>query len=147
MRVDLEAFSRSFESRAEEAIRESAELTAAVAGEDWQAVGTFVKENLFNRPSEYWNLSKLQDAYDVDRRVSLTEILRKIFQGQALKTRADLVEEQFQQFWAVSRSTVRSTKNCTNSSPPTCFTMTSGRCSTKNNLVASGPICGCPSRI
>lgn len=98
MRVDLEAFSRSFESRTEQAIRESPELTAAVEAEDWQAVGAYVKENVFNRPSEFWNLTKLQEAYDVDRRVSLTEILQKIFQGQALKTRADLVEEQFQRF-------------------------------------------------
>lgn len=99
MRVDKEAFSKNFESKAREEAEQSDELREAVEREDWQRLWNYVTSNLFDKPQEYWNFEKLQYSYDIDRRISPEELMRKVFiPGYRLKSRQDLVEEQFQRF-------------------------------------------------
>lgn len=99
MRVDKEAFSKSFESKAREEAEQSEELREAVEREDWQRLWNYVTSNLFDKPQEYWNFEKLQYSYDIDRRITPEELMRKVFMpGYRLKSRQDLVEEQFQRF-------------------------------------------------
>jgi type I restriction enzyme, R subunit len=99
MRVDKEAFSKNFESKAREEAEQSEELREAVEQEDWQRLWNYVNANLFDKPQEFWNFDKLQNAYDIDRRISPEELMRKVFiPGYRLKTRQDLVEEQFERF-------------------------------------------------
>lgn len=99
MRVDKEAFSKNFESKAREEAEQSEELREAVDREDWQRLWSYVNANLFDKPQEFWNFEKLQSAYGIDRRISPEELMRKVFiAGYQLKTRQDLVEEQFERF-------------------------------------------------
>jgi type I restriction enzyme R subunit len=99
MRVDTEAFSKGFESKAREEAEKSEEMREAVEREDWQRLWSFVSEHLFDKPQEFWNFDKLQNAYGIDRRISQEELMRKVFTpGYRLKTRQDLMEEQFERF-------------------------------------------------
>jgi type I restriction enzyme R subunit len=99
MKVDKEAFSKNFESKAREEAEQSEELCEAVEREDWQQLWNYVTSNLFDKPQEYWNFEKLQYSYDIDRRITPEELMRKVFiPGYRLKSRQDLVEEQFQRF-------------------------------------------------
>lgn len=99
MRVDREAFSRGFEEKTREEVEKYPELREAVAAEDWRRVEAFVRENIFDRPEEFWNMDKLRQAYGVDRRLSLREILQKLFGViPRFRTRQELAEEDFDRF-------------------------------------------------
>lgn len=99
MRVDKEAFSKNFEVKAREEAEKSDDLREAVEREDWQRLWNYLSANLFDKPQEFWDFEKLQNAYGIDRRISPEEIMRKVFiPGYRLKTRQDLVEEQFERF-------------------------------------------------
>lgn len=101
MRVDRE-YARGFENAARERVRQDAEAAAAVARKEWDVVEEFVKQNLFNLPSEYWTTDKLREAYNVNRRITLTEILQKIFGDITdFKTREQLADEYFDRFLSI----------------------------------------------
>ncbi|WP_281309987.1 DEAD/DEAH box helicase family protein [Flavobacterium flavigenum] len=99
MKVDKEAFSKQFESATVEEVQKNPELQKAVEEEDWNSLSAYVQENIFEKPSEFWNLDKLLTSYGVDRRASLKEIMMKIFlKDYKLKTREDLANDYFQKF-------------------------------------------------
>ncbi|MEO6039787.1 MAG: DEAD/DEAH box helicase family protein [Saprospiraceae bacterium] len=99
MRVDKEAFSKKFEEQAKEQLDADPALIEAVENEDWNLLWAYLQNNLFERPSEYWNMDKVQDLYEVDRRIRPEEILKKIFlPGYHIKTRSELAEEHFQRY-------------------------------------------------
>jgi type I restriction enzyme R subunit len=99
MRVDKEAFSKGFEAKAREEAEESEDLREAIEREDWQRLWNHVTANLFNKPQEFWNFEKLQNAYGIDRRISPEELMQKVFiPDYRLKSRQDLVDEQFERF-------------------------------------------------
>lgn len=99
MKVDKEAFSKQFETATVEEVQKNPELLKAVEEEDWNSLSAYVQENIFEKPTEFWNLDKLLIAYGVDRRASLKEIMMKIFlKDYKLKTREDLANDYFQKF-------------------------------------------------
>ena len=102
MRVDREAFSRDFEQRTREEVTKHPELTEAIEAGDWSRVEAFVRENIFNKPKEFWTTEKLREAYGVDRRLPLREILQKVFgKIPRFATRQELAEEDFERFLSV----------------------------------------------
>jgi type I restriction enzyme, R subunit len=99
MRIDREAFSKGFEEKAREQVGKNPELQEAVEMGDWGRVEAFVRENLFERPNEFWNLEKLRQAYAVDRRLPLREILQKVFGViHRFPTRQDLADQDLDRF-------------------------------------------------
>ena len=103
MRVDKEAFSKNFETKAREEAEQSDDLREAVEREEWPRLWNHVQANLFDKPQEFWNFEKLQSAYGIDRRITPEELMQKVFvPGYRLKTRQDLVEEQFERFVGAS---------------------------------------------
>ena len=60
---------------------------------------------LFDMPNEYFNLDKLRRAAGIDRRLSLKEILQKIF-GLIpyFKNKDELLEDKFQEFLLANQS-------------------------------------------
>ena len=99
MKVDKEAFSKQFEDATVEEVQKNPELQKAVEEEDWNSLSAYVQENIFEKPTEFWNLDKLLTSYGVDRRASLKEIMMKIFlKDYKLKTREDLANDYFQKF-------------------------------------------------
>ena len=104
MRVDKETFSKRFEDATVEEVQKNPDLQRAVHEEDWSSLSAYVQQNLFGKPTYYWNLDKLLTAYDVDRRATLKEIMMKIFlKDYKLKTRQDLVNDYFQKFLSESQ--------------------------------------------
>jgi len=99
MKVDKETFSKRFEEVTKEEIEKREELKQAIEHDDWNSISSYVKANIFDKPIEYWNLDNLLDAYEIDRRVPLSDILRQIFiPGFKIKTRRELADDYFQQF-------------------------------------------------
>ncbi|MDQ2751766.1 MAG: DEAD/DEAH box helicase family protein, partial [Bacteroidota bacterium] len=68
---------------------------------DIKAVEEYVKTEIFDRPTEYFNLEKLRKALKIDRRVPLREIIDHIFKGDKFKSKDELLDEEFEKFIAI----------------------------------------------
>jgi type I restriction enzyme R subunit len=96
MKVD-----RMFFARFEETVRDDATISAAIEAGQWDRVIDYVNREVFDKPEEYYTLDKLRQAAAVDRRLTLREILEKIFGLiPRFKSRDELLEEEFAKFIA-----------------------------------------------
>lgn len=69
---------------------------------DIEGVEEYVRNEIFDKPEDYFNLEKLRKAVKVDRRVSLREFIEKIFGGiKKFKTKDELLEEEFEKFVSI----------------------------------------------
>lgn len=92
---------RMFFEKFEDAIRANDTVAAAVEAGQWDRVIDYVNREVFDRPEEYYTLDKLRKAAAVDRRLSLREILEKVFGLiPRFKSRDELLEEEFSKFVA-----------------------------------------------
>ncbi len=64
-----------------------------------EVVEEYIKTKVFDKPTEYYNLEKLRRSAQVDRRVSLREIIEKVFGViPFFKTKDQLLEDEFSKF-------------------------------------------------
>ena len=97
MRVDREVFGHFAEK-----VRQYDFIRQKVKEEDFQAAEEYIKEKIFDKPEEYYNLEKLRRAAQVDRRITLREILEKIFNLiPSFKSKDELLEEECSKFIAI----------------------------------------------
>ncbi len=92
---------RMFFERFEDTVRENETIAKAVESGQWDRVIDYVNREVFDKPEEYYNLDKLRKAAAVDRRLTLREILEKIFGLiPRFKSKDELLEEEFAKFVA-----------------------------------------------
>ena len=92
---------RMFFDRFEETMRENETIATAVEAGQWDRVIDYVNREVFDKPEEYYTLEKLRKAAAVDRRLTLREILEKIFGLiPRFKSKDELLEEEFSKFVA-----------------------------------------------
>jgi len=92
---------RMFFEKFEDVIRTNDTVAAAVEAGQWDRVIDYVNREVFDKPEEYYTLDKLRKATAVDRRLTLREILEKIFGLiPRFKSRDELLEEEFSKFVA-----------------------------------------------
>lgn len=69
---------------------------------NFNAAEKYVKEEIFDKPEEYYNLEKLQKAVEVDRKPTLKEMLERIFNIiPKFKSRDDLLNEECDKFISI----------------------------------------------
>lgn len=91
MKVD-----RMFFNKFEDKAKEDDTLKKLIESERWEQAIEYVHSHLFDRPEEYFNLDKLRRAAGVDRRLSLREILEKVFGFiSRFKSKDELLEDEF----------------------------------------------------
>lgn len=96
MKIDR-MFYRTFESE----MRKNGIIAAAVEAGQWDRVIDYVNREVFDKPEEYYTLDKLRKAADVDRSLTLREILEKVFGLiPRFKSKDELLEEEFSKFVA-----------------------------------------------
>ncbi len=96
MRID-----REFYAKFEDVVRENDFIAASVEAGQWDRVIDYVNKEVFDKPTEYYSLEKLRKAAGVDRRLTLREILEKIFGLiPRFKSKDELLEEEFSKFVA-----------------------------------------------
>ena len=80
-------------------VRKDETLADAVMAGQWDRVIDYVNREIFDKPEEYYTLKKLRQAAAVDRRLTLREILEKVF-GLIpdFKSKDALLEEEFAKF-------------------------------------------------
>ena len=92
---------RMFFEKFEDAVRRDETVAQAVEAGQWDRVIDYVNREVFDKPEEYYTLDKLRKAAAVDRRLTLREILEKVFGLiPRFKSRDELLEEEFAKFVA-----------------------------------------------
>ncbi len=96
MRID-----REFYAKFEDVVRENDFIATSIEAGQWDRVIDYVNKEVFDKPSEYYSLEKLRMAAGVDRRLTLREILEKIFGLiPRFKSKDEMLEEEFSKFVA-----------------------------------------------
>jgi type I restriction enzyme R subunit len=91
MKIDRKLYEK-FEDKVkdDDFVREQYESGNVVAAEQ------YIINEIFDKPNEFFNMEKLRRAIGVDRRVSLREMLDKIFGAiPTFKSRAELISDEF----------------------------------------------------
>lgn len=92
---------RMFFQRFEDTVRDDPAVVKAVEAGKWDQVIDYINREVFDKPDEFYNLEKLRRAAAVDRRITLREILEKVFGLiPRFKSKNDLLEEEFGKFIA-----------------------------------------------
>lgn len=97
MRVDRELF-KKFEDRIvmDDIIKKHVELG------NWEHVISHIQAEIFDKPEEYFNLEKLRKAAKIDRKVSIREVVEKIFGIiPKFKSKDELLDEEFDKFISI----------------------------------------------
>ena len=96
MKVDRMLFERFGDTA-----REDETLKEAVEASQWDRAIDYVNREIFDKPEEYFTLDKLRKAAAVDRRITIREILERVFDLiPDFKSKDELLEEEFAKFVA-----------------------------------------------
>ena len=102
--VDGMKIDRMFFEKFEDAVKENRVIVEAVEAGQWDRVIEYVNNEVLDKPNEFYSLDKLRKSTGVDRRLSLREILQKIFGLiPRFKSKDELLEEEFAKFVADSK--------------------------------------------
>ncbi len=97
---------RMFFEKFEDAVRGNAAIAREIEAGRWERAVDTVNREVLNKPEEFYTLDKLRKAAAVDRRLTLREILEKVFGLiPRFKSKDELLEEEFGKFVADARPT------------------------------------------
>ncbi len=92
---------RMFFERFQDTVRQNETIAKAVEAGQWDHVIDYVNREVFDKPEDFYTLDKLRKAAAVDRRLTLREILEKVFRLiPRFKSKDELPEEEFAKFVA-----------------------------------------------
>ena len=71
---------------------------------DMKAAEEYIRENLFDKPEEFFNLEKLRKSVHLDRRLKLWEIIEKAFGDiERFKSKDELLDEELDKFVSIHK--------------------------------------------
>lgn len=97
MKIDRMLFQK-FEDRIvmDDIIKKNVELG------NWEHVLSHIQNEIFDKPEEYFNLDKLRKAARIDRKISIREVVEKVFGIiPKFKSKDELLEEEFDKFISI----------------------------------------------
>ena len=69
---------------------------------NWEHVISHIQQEIFDKPEEYFNLEKLRKAAKIDRKISIREVVEKVFGIiPKFKSKDELLEEEFDKFISI----------------------------------------------
>ena len=90
--------------RFEDQVKAAPEVRARYERGDIQGAEEIVAHDLFNKPEDFFNLDKLRKAVSLDRRITLREVLAKVFgEIDRFKTKDELLEDELAKFVSIHR--------------------------------------------
>ena len=97
MKIDRKLFERF-----EETVKANEYIKQKMDEGKLHEVEEHIKKTIFNKPEDYFNLDKLRKSIKLDRRLSLQEILEKIFgKIKKFKSKDELLEEEVNKFISI----------------------------------------------
>jgi len=104
--VDGMKIDRMFFQKFEEQAKTDSKLQSFVEAENWDQAANHLKQEVFDKPQEFFNLEKLRNAAGVDRRISVRELLEKVFgRISHFKSKDEVLEDEFSKFVLVNKPT------------------------------------------
>jgi len=97
MKIDRMLF-KKFEDRIvmDDIIKKNVELG------NWEQVVSHIQNEIFDKPEAYFNLEKLRKAAKIDRKISIREVVEKIFGIiPRFKSKDELLDEEFDKFISI----------------------------------------------
>lgn len=95
---------RKFFERFEDKVKASQEVRMRYEQGDIKGAEGVVIATIFDKPEEFFNLSKLRKSLSLDRRLTLREILAKAFgEIDGFKTKDELLEEELAKFVSIHK--------------------------------------------
>lgn len=90
---------RMFFEKFQDRVKDDRFIAEKVESGQWDQVIDYVNREVFGKPDEYYSLDKLRRAAAVDRRLTLREILEKVFgMIPRFKSKDELLEDEFNKF-------------------------------------------------
>jgi type I restriction enzyme R subunit len=100
MRIDREGF----KTKVAPDVASDPVLAAMWANGDISAAEAYVKENVFDKPANYLNLDKVRKIFNVDRKISVKELLEVIFgEKESFDMKDDLLESEWERFMTIHK--------------------------------------------
>ena len=97
MRVDRELFGRF-----EHTVKKDEFVRQTIEDGDFEAAEAYILQHIFDKPEEFFNLEKLRKSVQLDRRLTLREILEKIFgMIPGFKSKEQLLDEECDKFISI----------------------------------------------
>jgi type I restriction enzyme R subunit len=83
----------------EEQTKNDSNIVDLVENQDWEGLEEYLVKEKFEKPSEFYNLDKLRKSLDIDRRITIKELIQLVF-GKIpfIKNKNQLLEEEFDKF-------------------------------------------------
>ncbi|NPV39645.1 MAG: DEAD/DEAH box helicase family protein [Brevinematales bacterium] len=90
---------RMYFEKFEKTVLEHPVLKEQAEAGKWDELMEYLEKHILDKPEEYFTLEKLRKSINIDRRVSMREIIEKIF-GMIpyFKTKNELLDEEFDKF-------------------------------------------------
>lgn len=93
---------RKFFEKFEETVKDDKFIKENFEKGNMEIVEEYVRNKIFDKPEDYFNLEKLRKAIKLDRRLNIREIIEKIFGLiRDFKTKDELLEEEFEKFVSI----------------------------------------------
>jgi len=105
-RVSLDGMKidRKFYDKFEETVKNDDTVRQHYECGDMKAAEEYIRENLFDKPEEFFNLEKLRKSAQLDRRIWLWEILEKAFGDiERFKSKDELLDEELDKFVSIHK--------------------------------------------
>lgn len=93
---------RKFYDQFEETVKNDDTVRKHYEQGDIKAAEEYIRENIFDKPEEFFNLDKLRKSVHIDRRLKLWEIIEKAFGGiKRFKSKDELLNEELDKFVSI----------------------------------------------
>ena len=94
MRID-----RMYFDRFEDTVKEDENVQEMMKIRDIDAIEKYIIDHIFDKPADYYNINQLRKAMNIDRRLTLREIIEKML-GLIpyFKSKDELLEDEFDRF-------------------------------------------------
>jgi type I restriction enzyme R subunit len=100
MRIDREGFKRV----ADKDVAADPILAAMWRNGDITNAEAYVKEKIFDKPDNYLNLERIRRIFDVDRKISVKEVLEVVFgDKETFEMKDELLENEWRNFAAINK--------------------------------------------
>lgn len=95
---------RKFYDQFEETVKKDDTVRQHYESGNIKAAEEYIRNNIFDKPEEFFNLEKLRKSVQLDRRLWLWEIIEKAFGGiDWFKSKDELLDEELDKFVSIHR--------------------------------------------
>lgn len=99
MRIDKMLY-KKFEDK----VKEDPEVQKMISEKDVEALEWYLKENIFDKPTEYYNTQKLEQSLGLDRKLTVKEIAMNILGFiTGYKTKGEKLRDEFENFLLLNK--------------------------------------------